>query len=92
MTDLLMDASTERKARVRANNALYKLCREYHAGLPLGSLDSVLIQNGFTGLEEAIYCGRDGNVHEQVGRRTWLTMTYHKMEYSGRYEIVVYLN
>jgi hypothetical protein len=33
MTDLLMDASTERKARVRANNARYKLGRLYHDGL-----------------------------------------------------------
>lgn len=91
MTDLLMDASTERKARVKANNAFYKLGRVYHDGLALAEIDAVLMANGFTGMEDALYCGRDGQAHEQVGRRTWITLAWHKME-SGRYEIVVYLN
>jgi hypothetical protein len=90
MTD--MDASTERKARVKANNAFYALGRTYHDGLALHEIDTILRGNGFTGMEPAIYCGRDGQVQGRVGRRTWITLAWHKMEYSGRYEIVVYLN
>jgi hypothetical protein len=86
-----MDATTERKARIRANDLLYKLGREYHVGLALGRIDSILQSNGFTGLEPAIYCGRDGQCHEQVGKRTWITLAWHKME-SGKYEIVSYLS
>lgn len=92
MTDLLMDTKTEVKARTRANAALYDMNHNrYHEGLGLALIDDILKSNGFTGMEEAIYCGRDGQVHEQVGRRTWLTMSWHKME-SGKYEIVAYLS
>jgi hypothetical protein len=91
MTNLLMDARTERNARVRANDSFYKLGRSYHEGLNLHVIDSILQSNGFTGLEPAIYCGRDGQTNEQVGARTWISMSWHRME-SGRYEVVVYLH
>jgi hypothetical protein len=92
MTDLLMDATIERRARTLANRALHTLTfNRYHDGLALSEIDAILMNNGFTGLEDAVYCGRDGQCHEQVGRRTWVTLCWHKME-SGRYEIVVYLS
>ena len=82
----------EAKSRRLANHALHALTFNcYHDGLPISTIDRILIQYGFDPLEEAIYCGRDGMVHEQVGARTWISLTWHKME-SGRYEVVAYLS
>jgi hypothetical protein len=82
----------EAKARKQANDALYDLGLIYHDGLPIQEINWILTRyDDFNPLEDAIYCGRDGQVHEQVGAKTWLTMTWHKME-SGRYEIVAYLS
>lgn len=88
-----MTAAEERKARKRANAALAKL-GNYHDGLALDKIDAILEANGFNKLEEAIYCGRDGRSHEQVGERTWLSLTWHQMEGSAtrRYEVVAYLS
>lgn len=85
-----MTAAQERLGRKQANNALHAL-PTYADGLQLESLDAILTLHGFNTLEPAIYCGRDGQCHEQVGERTWLTFTWHKME-SGRYELVAYLS
>jgi len=87
-----MTSAQERKARVKANAKLVELGRVYHDGLALDKLDAILSENGFNTLESAIYCGRDGRSHEQVGERTWLSLTWHKMEQTGRYEIVAYLS
>ena len=86
-----MDARTERNARRHANDELYTLGRSYHEGLALNEIDRILHTNGFAGMEPGIYCGRDGQVHEQVGTRTWITLVWHKME-SGRYEVIAYVN
>ena len=83
--------STERNARKRANEKLADLSRRYHDGLALVEITAVLASEGFTNPEPAIYCGRDGQSHEQVGPRTWITLAWHKME-SGRYEITTYLS
>jgi hypothetical protein len=87
-----MTTTEERNARRRANNALAALGREYHDGLALDKMDAILKENGFNTLQSAIYCGRDGRSHEPVGERTWLSLTWHKMEQTGRYEIVAYLS
>ena len=60
-------------------------------GLALTEIDEALTVNGFNTLEPAIYCGRDGSVHEQVGERTWLVMQWHKME-TGKYEVNAYVS
>ena len=88
---MAMDARAERNARRHANDALYTLGRTYHEGLALSEIENILTVNGFAGMEPGIYCGRDGQVHEQVGTRTWITLVWHKME-SGKYEIVSYLS
>jgi hypothetical protein len=54
-------------------------------------MNAVLEEHGFNTLEPAIYCGREGKVHEQVGKRTWITFTWYKMG-SGQYELVAYLS
>ena len=86
-----LTAGTERKARKRANNALYEVGLKYHDGLALVIIDDILQCNGFAPMQAAIYWEGDGQCHEQVGPRTWITLAWHRME-SGRYEIVVYLN
>ena len=82
---------TEARQRKIANELLANL-PNYHHGIPNGDIDAILQACGFSGLAEGIYCGRDGQVHEQVGPKTWLTMTWHKMEVTGNYEIVCYVS
>jgi len=82
---------SENWRRVRANG---KFCDmpNYHNALPLADIDAILESEGFQPLEEAIYCGRDGRMRQQVGPKTWLAMSWHKMEETGRYEVVAYLS
>jgi hypothetical protein len=82
---------TETTRRRKANAALAAL-PNYHVQIPNGDLDGILAAHGFRALEEGIYCGREGRISEQVGERTWFTMTWHRMEVTGRYEIVSYLS
>ena len=88
----MTSAAIEKSNRSRANDELIAINREYHHGLPLSEIDAILTKHGFTGMEAAIYCGREGRVHEQVGPKTWILLTWHKMENTGRYEIVAYLS
>lgn len=41
---------------------------------------------------DGVYAGREGRVHEDIGRGIWLTLTWHKMEVTGTYEVVAYAN
>lgn len=89
----IRDIAGERKNRMAANDALWRLTSNvYHNSLPIATIDGILMAAGFNTLEEAIYCGRDGKVHEKVGNNTWFTMTWHKMEETGRYEVVAYVS
>lgn len=83
---------SEKTARKRVNNELWAVCsNRYYNSIPLTTIDEILTRNGFQETEEGIYCGRDGQVHEQIGPNTWLTLTWHKME-SGRYEVNAYVS
>ena len=81
-----------KQAANRVNGVLYRLGLKYHDYIPVYEIDSALVNNGFEATEPAIYCGADGQIHEEVGHGMYLTMTWHKMEETGRYEIVAYLN
>lgn len=83
---------TEATNRTRANRQLHQLCLTYFDGLPLAQIDEILRLNDFTSMEAAIYCGRDGHTNEQVGPKTWLSLSWHKMEVTGRYEVVAYVS
>lgn len=83
-------ASEEAKARKKVNAALAAM-PNYHPWIPNGTIDKILTANGFNEMEQGIYTGRDGRIHEKVGNNTWLSMTWHKMD-SGRYEIVAYVS
>ena len=82
----------ERVARNWANNELAELSKRYHDGIPIREIDAILIENEFNPTHPAIYCGREGSSHEQVGPNTWLSITWYKMEETGRYEITAYLS
>lgn len=73
------------------NNFLYEMGRCYQASVPLDRVNDALRAYGFDELEPMLLCGRDGHLHENVGRNRWLSLTWHKME-SGRYEVVAYVS
>jgi len=77
--------------RKKAGNKVSDLTHNrYFESIPVPEIDAILVAHGFSALEPAIYCGREGRINEGVGRGVFLTMTWYKME-SGRYEIVAYL-
>lgn len=75
----------------RANEVLHKMGRVYHDSVPLADVSELLRWNGFEPLEDMLLCGREGSLHENVGRNRWLSLTWYKME-SGRYEVVAYVS
>jgi virulence-associated protein VapD len=81
-----------RAAINRTNAELANLGRNFHNSIPNADIDAILTRNGFQETQEGIYCGREGRIHEQVSEKHWLTMTWYKMEATGRYEIVAYVN
>jgi hypothetical protein len=87
-----MDAKIESRNRQFVNKELSNLCAKYHDGLPIQQIDDILDAYDFKETEPAIYCGRDGRSNEKVGDRTWLALSWHKMEESGRYEVVAYVS
>jgi len=86
-----MTTAEERRSRSKAGKALAAL-PSYHPHIPVADIDRILTDAGFDPLEEAIYCGRDGRATAQVGPRTWLALSWHRMEVTGCYEIVAYLS
>lgn len=87
----MMTAAEEKKGRNRVNRELHQL-PIYHDGLPIAQIDTILTSNGFEATESAIYCGREGRANHKVGTKTYLSFTWHKMEETGRYEIVAYVS
>lgn len=85
-----LNAQQERIARKKANKALAEL-PNYHDSIPLVAIDRCLTDAGFSETDGGIYCGRQGTSIEQVGPRTWLSLSWYRME-SGRYEIVCYVS
>jgi hypothetical protein len=94
-------ATDARAARV-ANDQLYDLTHgQYFQGIPLGEIFAIVERAGFhldPQEKECILTGRDG-------KATWdlyggpgqplnhmLVLTWHKMETTGRYEVVVYVS
>jgi hypothetical protein len=83
--------SAERTNRQHANHEL-QMMGTFHDSIPIYEIDCILTANGFRATEAAIWCGRDGHSNDQVGDRTWLSVSWHKMEVTGRYEIVAYVS
>jgi hypothetical protein len=92
LNPLIAPLPNERSARNKANRLLADLSRKYHQGIPTTELTNILDQAGFDSRPlEGIYTGRDGKSHDQVGPKTWLALSWHKMD-SGNYEINAYLS
>jgi hypothetical protein len=88
-----MTSREEKSNRDKVNKELYNLCRVYHRSIPLTDLQDILKRNGFDPEAiEGIYTGRDGKAHDQVGPKTWLSLTWHKMEETGNWEINAYVS
>ena len=84
--------ANEGKLRKQVNSKLADLGSRYHCHIPLGEIDEILTDSGFRQLEPAIYCGRQGQVHEQVGEKSWINLAWYRMEVSGNYEITAYVS
>jgi len=79
--------------RNKVNKELNVLCRQYHKFIPVKAISEILIRNGFDVTElEGIYTGRDGRTHDKVGDNTYLSLSWHKMDASGNYEINAYVS
>jgi len=82
----------EKKARRLAGNAIGQLTHNrYFESLPISDVASILQSHGFdpAGLV-GIYVGHEGRIHEQVGAKTFLSLSWYRMP-SGRFEITAYL-
>jgi hypothetical protein len=86
-----LSTTNEPRARKVANELLFELSKTYYPAIPNGDIDAVLRAVGFRELEPGIYCGHEGRMSEQVGPKSWFTMTWYKMP-SGSYEIVAYVS
>jgi hypothetical protein len=83
----------EKRNRSQANKELFEVCKQPHDGIPVSAIRDILVKNGFNGeAMDGIYTGREGKMHEQCGPRTWIVLSWHKLENTGRYEIVSYLS
>jgi hypothetical protein len=83
--------SREMAMRNKANRLLSTWLSPYHCALPIDLIDAALVEAGFSPMEDAVYCGREGRVHEQVGPHTWLAMSWYRTE-GGSYEITAYVS
>lgn len=85
----------ERKRLARdtrhVNDILHEMCRASQVSVPLDRVNATLRACGFDELEPMILCGREGRLHEAVGRNHWLALSWYKYE-SGRYEVVAYVS
>jgi hypothetical protein len=82
----------EKKARRLAGNAIGQLIHNrYFDLIPLREISQILRNHGFDPDDlNGIYVGREGRIHEQVGPRTFLSLSWYQMP-SGRFEITAYL-
>jgi hypothetical protein len=94
-TVALVDIRTPAQQLVRdtkqANRMLAALGTRFHDGVPLDTVNDILAAAGFDELEGMLLCGREGRLHEAVGRNRWLALTWYRME-SGRYEVIAYVS
>ena len=83
----------ERKAQKNVNADLFEISRKYHDAIPVADIADSLKANGFDAEPlDGIYCGREGRLHEQVGPKTWILLTWFRMDHTNRYEINSYVS
>lgn len=89
------------KAAKRANNTIYEVTKgNYFSAIPLDRLYDAVEDAGFTFEAEeksCILCGRKGQatwdlVYEGRPAKRRLVVSWHKMDETGRYEVVAYVS
>lgn len=85
------DARELKRDTRHVNDMLHEMCRASQASVPLDRVNNMLLSCGFDELDAMLLCGREGRLHEAVGRNRWLALTWYKYE-SGRYEVVAYVS
>lgn len=92
---------TKQTAVNRANRMLGELTtNKYHSAVPLDRIFDIVESVGFAFDPEeqsCILCGRDGRATwdlfwEGEHARRVLVVTWHKMDVTGRYEVVAYVS
>lgn len=97
-TNTLKQKSMNRKeandAEKRVNDLLDKeINKKYHNAIPVSDIVNILDANGFDSDElDAIYTGPSGRSHDSIGSGKYLTLSWFKMEQTGRYEITAYVS
>lgn len=96
MTTLLsvidkIDAKTKKSI---SKDLIKEVCNViYFKFIPLDVIANILVRYGVNASPlDGIYCGADGQSTAQVCQNLWIHLTWHKMEVSGKYEIVCYIS
>jgi hypothetical protein len=86
--------TTPATAARKLGKAIAKLTRKtYFDRLPIMELTRLVEDHGFVSDElDGFYCGHDGRVSADIGFGRGLMLTWHKMEVSGRFEVVAYVS
>lgn len=87
------ETQIENKRKNQLNKYLGDICRKNYNNLgdPLSLINKAVKETGFsTEAMDGIYCGRDGRMHDQIGKRTWISIQWHKFEDANRWEINAY--
>ena len=98
----LIDVRTLKTKQNTVNNYLADVVgRKYWESIPIDDIFKKLEDNGFKPVQEdgtpwsGFLLGRDGRAHIQLktgGPDRHLSLSWHKMDVSGRYEVVAYVN
>ncbi len=82
--------------RKAINDRLFDIVKGMHDAIPLNNISKLLEEFGLK-MEEAIFCGREGNTTNDIftlsGEEVdvWLVLNWHKFD-TGRYEVVAYIS
>jgi hypothetical protein len=102
---VIQDNVPEKTRMNRINKFLSELGRTYHQGVPISAILDNLKQNGFMAVQEdgteweGLILGKDArytfdlvDMTTGVPSKRVLVMSHHKMEVTGKYEVVAYIS
>jgi hypothetical protein len=86
-------AKEEKKNRAAANKDLDKLLtNKYFKHIPVAEIKEILKNHAFNPDPlDGVYTGDEGKIHEKVGEKSYIVITWYKME-SGNFEVISYLS
>jgi hypothetical protein len=93
----MKDLKAWKQARKAANGALAEIGQRYWDELPTATIEATLQWVGIETTEGGLLCGRDGHTTYPLTFRgeaapSLLSLSWHKLEQTGRYEVVVYVS